>query len=116
MFDKALVILPYLSVVAEKTEHLTGILREMKCKVKGYMGDDDSGTPLSPRSSSYALFCVTTVSAVRTLQHPSHSVITVYACCVCLLCILLHSTQVDPGGSSQSVASQCKLASAFSTV
>lgn len=50
MFGKALVILPYLSVVAEKTEHLTSVLREMKCKVKGYMGTDESGTPLSPRS------------------------------------------------------------------
>ena len=52
MHSKALVILPYLSVVAEKTEHLTGILRAMRCKVKGYMGNDESGTALSAR---YAL-------------------------------------------------------------
>ena len=49
MYSKALVILPYLSVVAEKTEHLTGILRAMRCKVKGYMGNDESGTALSAR-------------------------------------------------------------------
>ena len=49
MYSKALIILPYLSVVAEKTEHLTGILRAMKCKVKGYMGNDESGTALSAR-------------------------------------------------------------------
>ena len=48
MYSKALVILPYISVVAEKTEHLTAILGVMKCKVKGYFGTGEGGTPLAP--------------------------------------------------------------------
>lgn len=48
MYSKALVILPYVSVVAEKTEHLTTILKAMKCKVKGYFGSGEGGAPLAP--------------------------------------------------------------------
>lgn len=62
MYSKALVILPYISVVAEKTEHLTSILKEMKCKVKGYTGGDESGTPLAPRFvPSHALLSMVTI-------------------------------------------------------
>ena len=48
MYSKALVILPYISVVTEKTEHLTAILEAMECRVKGYFGAGESGTPLAP--------------------------------------------------------------------
>lgn len=48
MYSKALVILPYISVVAEKTEHLTSILKAIKCKVKGYFGTGEGGMPLAP--------------------------------------------------------------------
>ena len=48
MYSKALVVLPYVSVVAEKTEHLTTILAAMRCKVKGYYGSGEGGTPLAP--------------------------------------------------------------------
>ncbi len=46
-YQKALFVLPYVSVVVEKTEHLTTILAAMKCKVKGYFGNNETGTPLS---------------------------------------------------------------------
>ncbi len=48
MYSKVLVVLPYVSVVAEKTEHLTTILAAMRCKVKGYYGSGEGGTPLAP--------------------------------------------------------------------
>lgn len=48
MYSKALVVLPYISVVAEKTEHLTKVLKAMKCKVKGYFGSGEGGVPLAP--------------------------------------------------------------------
>ena len=48
MYSKALVILPYISVVAEKTDHLTTVLKAMKCKVKGYFGTGEGGVPLAP--------------------------------------------------------------------
>ena len=50
VYSKALVVLPYISVVAEKTEHLTTVLKAMKCKVKGYFGTGEGGVPLAPRS------------------------------------------------------------------
>ncbi|KAL0029501.1 hypothetical protein WJX77_012503 [Trebouxia sp. C0004] len=55
MYSKALVILPYVSVVAEKTEHLTTILAAMRCKVKGYYGSGEGGTPLAPGGESVAV-------------------------------------------------------------
>lgn len=51
-YSKALVVLPYISVVAEKTEHLTTVLKAMKCKVKGYFGTGEGGVPLAPGSGS----------------------------------------------------------------
>ncbi len=48
MYSKALVVLPYISVVAEKTEHLITVLAAMKCKVKGYFSSGEGGTPLAP--------------------------------------------------------------------
>ncbi|DBA82486.1 TPA: hypothetical protein ACH3X2_000714 [Trebouxia sp. C0005] len=55
MYSKALVVLPYVSVVAEKTEHLTTILAAMRCKVKGYYGSGEGGTPLAPGGESVAV-------------------------------------------------------------
>ena len=56
MYSKALVILPYISVVAEKTEHLTTVLKAMKCKVKGYFGVGEGGVPLAPGLGPYPVF------------------------------------------------------------
>lgn len=44
----ALFVLPYISVVAEKTAHLTDILRSTGCKCKGFFGNAESGMPLQP--------------------------------------------------------------------
>ncbi|KAK9815292.1 hypothetical protein WJX72_001157 [[Myrmecia] bisecta] len=54
-YGRALFVLPYVSVVAEKTAHLSTILQAMNCKVKGYMGNDDAGMPLAPRGESVAV-------------------------------------------------------------
>jgi hypothetical protein len=48
---RALVILPYISVVAEKAAHLSGLVRGLRWVVRGYMGASQ-GTPLSKRVSS----------------------------------------------------------------
>lgn len=45
---RALIVLPYISVVAEKAEHLAPIMAAMRCSVKGYHGNQE-GTPLAPQ-------------------------------------------------------------------
>ena len=47
-FKRALVILPYVSIVAEKTATLTPMLQSVGLQVKGYFGSGETGTPLSP--------------------------------------------------------------------
>lgn len=44
----ALFVLPYISVVAEKTAHFTDVLRSTGCKCKGFYGNAENGTPLQP--------------------------------------------------------------------
>ncbi|KXZ49542.1 hypothetical protein GPECTOR_20g396 [Gonium pectorale] len=44
---RALLVLPYVSIVSEKTEHLTRVLAPMRARVRGYTGADQTGTPLS---------------------------------------------------------------------
>ena len=50
-FKKALVVLPFIALVREKTEHLERVMAQLRCRVKGYFGSDDTGncTPLSNR-------------------------------------------------------------------
>lgn len=43
---RGLVILPYLSIVQEKADHLSFILGALGCSVKGYTGGLDEHTPL----------------------------------------------------------------------
>ena len=54
----ALVILPYISVVAEKTAHLADILRSTGCACKGFYGHNERGTPLRHgcTAAPYCLF------------------------------------------------------------
>lgn len=40
---RALVVLPYISIVNEKTEHLSHILKPLHCLVKGYSGEAGQG-------------------------------------------------------------------------
>ena len=61
MYSKALVVLPYISVVAEKTEHLTTVLKAMKCKVKGYFGMGEGGVPLAPWLGPDPVFAYTSI-------------------------------------------------------
>ena len=46
-YRRALVVLPYISVVAERTAHLTAVLAPMEIAVRGYCGDADTVAPLS---------------------------------------------------------------------
>ena len=50
-FRKALVVLPFIALVREKTEHLERVMTQLRCKVKGYHASDDTGncTPLAHR-------------------------------------------------------------------
>lgn len=47
-FKKALIILPYISIVAEKTANLASLVDTTGCKVKGYSGAGETGNPLAP--------------------------------------------------------------------
>lgn len=47
-FKKALIILPYISIVAEKAASLDLLLKAMGCKVMGYHGASETGHPLAP--------------------------------------------------------------------
>eukprot|EP00798_Chlamydomonas_sp_ICE-L_P011821 gene11821-33942_t len=51
---RALVVLPYISIVNEKTDHLSHVLAPMGCRVKGYCGMD-SGCPLSRKDEGLAV-------------------------------------------------------------
>lgn len=49
-------MLPYISIVAEKTEHLTTILAPLGCAgVKGFCGSEEGGTALGPRGETVAV-------------------------------------------------------------
>jgi hypothetical protein len=54
-YCKALVVLPYISIVGEKTEHLTALLRPMGASVKGFFGGDEDGRPLASRGEDVAV-------------------------------------------------------------
>ncbi|KAG2489169.1 hypothetical protein HYH03_012395 [Edaphochlamys debaryana] len=43
---RALLVLPYVSIVAEKAEHLEKVLAPLRAKVRGYAGADQAGSPL----------------------------------------------------------------------
>ena len=48
-------VLPYISMVQEKTAHLATIAEAMGVRVKGYFGDASiSGAPLQPRHAYHA--------------------------------------------------------------
>jgi DNA polymerase theta len=53
---RALVVLPYISIVSEKTEHLSDLLRPIKATVRGYHGAMDSASsPLAPNGEAVAV-------------------------------------------------------------
>ncbi len=53
---RALVVLPYISIVSEKTEHLSDLLRPIKATVRGYHGTMDSASPpLAPNGEAVAV-------------------------------------------------------------
>ena len=52
---KVLFVLPYISIVCEKTDHLTAILKPMRATVRGYFGSDESRAPLSPGAEMVAV-------------------------------------------------------------
>ena len=47
---KALLVLPYISVVSEKAEQLSGLVQGLKWRVQGYLGSQE-GVPLSKKVS-----------------------------------------------------------------
>uniref|UniRef100_A0A383VNY9 DNA-directed DNA polymerase n=1 Tax=Tetradesmus obliquus TaxID=3088 RepID=A0A383VNY9_TETOB len=51
---RGLLVLPYLSIVAEKTAHLSLLLEGMKWRVTGYKGEEQ-GTPLAGKSERIAI-------------------------------------------------------------
>lgn len=54
---RALVVLPYISIVSEKTEHLSHLLRPIKATVRGYFGamDSSSSSPFAPNGEAIAI-------------------------------------------------------------
>lgn len=54
---RALVVLPYLSVVAEKAADIGALVAGLRWRVQGYLGErDDEGTPLAGRVRGLSLF------------------------------------------------------------
>ena len=53
---KALIILPFVALVQEKAEHLSKALGGIHCRVRGYAGNEDTGScmPLSERYNTTA--------------------------------------------------------------
>ncbi|GIL76668.1 hypothetical protein Vretifemale_6223 [Volvox reticuliferus] len=47
LFPRALLVLPYVSIVSEKAEHLKRVLAPLRGKVCGYSGMEHTGAPLS---------------------------------------------------------------------
>ena len=57
-YARALVVLPYLSIINEKTEHLSALLAPLHLRVKGYTsGGDESGQPLAARGGESVAVC-----------------------------------------------------------
>ena len=54
---RALVVLPYISIVSEKTDHLNHLLRPIKATVRGYYSSMDSqlSSPLAPNGEAVAV-------------------------------------------------------------
>lgn len=51
-YGRALVVLPYVSIVNEKSAHLETVLKPMHASVKGFCGGAEEGAavqPLAPR-------------------------------------------------------------------
>ena len=70
---RGLLVLPYLSIVSEKTQHMSTLLAGIKWRVQGYQGDTE-GQPLSNKvirsqSSSTASFHVCSMNAAITKRH-----------------------------------------------
>jgi hypothetical protein len=63
---RALIVLPYISVVAEKAEHLAPIMAAMRCSVKGYHGNQE-GTPLAPQVRRVTSPCVPARPSCHTI-------------------------------------------------
>lgn len=47
---RGLLVLPYLSIVSEKTDHMSRLLADVKWRVQGYQGDTE-GQPLANKVS-----------------------------------------------------------------
>ena len=55
-FGRALVILPFVSIVSEKADHLAAVLKPVGATVKGYFGRDEAaGQPLAPGGEHVAV-------------------------------------------------------------
>ncbi|PSC69888.1 helicase and polymerase-containing TEBICHI [Micractinium conductrix] len=53
-YGRALVVLPYVSIVSEKAEHLAQVLAPMHASVKGFYGAEEKGQALAPRGETVA--------------------------------------------------------------
>jgi hypothetical protein len=48
-YGRVLVVLPYVSIVNEKSQHLEEVLRPMQASVRGFFGAEEKGQALAPR-------------------------------------------------------------------
>ena len=48
-YGRVLVVLPYVSIVNEKSQHLEDVLAPMHASVRGFCGADEKGQALAPR-------------------------------------------------------------------
>ena len=66
-----LVVLPYVSIVNEKSEHLEEVLRPMQASVRGFFGAEEKGQALAPRWVRHCPSCSSSVEPVSNHLMPS---------------------------------------------
>lgn len=99
---RGLLVLPYLSIVAEKASHLSVLLEDMKWRVQGYRGETE-GQPLSNKVLSYRscssrqdnmtleLCCISISSEHRMVFCKLQHTLLAYSLQIgCVACIPLH--------------------------
>lgn len=85
---RGLLVLPYLSIVAEKTAHLSLLLEGMKWRVTGYKGEEQ-GTPLAGKVRSRHAPPAAAAAAASPTAAAVLACAYAQACAVCLTAPLL---------------------------
>lgn len=109
-YGRALVVLPYVSIVNEKSEHLSAVLAPMHASVRGFSSTGEEGgavQPLAPRCVGWRQNQQATRWGGRTMQPAD-----LLTCCahrVCLLCSRHASLPAPPHGCRGETVAICTI-------